>query len=305
MLNLAYLNVMERKIMKKIALFSVYTSVLISLFIFQAPVFAYNVDGNLDDWGVTPESDWQPNEGIFSWVEDYTDYRHNGYVGPGYGGQPFDVEAMYATVNNGNLYVAIVTGMPPVGSGPMYSANDTPHSSPYYYPGDIGFDFNGDGFFEYGLETTGRSDNTLDGYAQNGQYSYNPQLVGDVYSVKNSNGWNKGIALSDYTPTELNYRQIASLEKLYKATIMYIQTANPLKYVIETSIPLDIFNPVYGVDWTIHWTMTCGNDIGDLIVNFNAPSDSDSVPEPFSIFILATGLFGIFVRGKFGSKSNN
>jgi len=276
---------------------SIYKLAVVSalfIFVLHENLYSFDVDGNLSDWGVTPGSDFQPNAGIFSWVEDFTDYSNSGYVGPGYGGQPFDIEAMYASINNGNLYVAIVAGMPPYGSGPKYSANETPRSSPYYYPGDIGFDLDGDGFFEFGLETTGRSDNTLDGYAGNGEYSYNSQLKGNLYRINNTAGWNKGLDLSGFTPAEINYRQPLSLELLYNTTVIYIQTADPSRYVIETSVPLSILNPVYNIDWTIHWTLTCGNDIANLIVNFSVAENT--VPEPMSAFILAIGLMGNIAR---------
>ena len=72
------------------------------------------VNGNLSDWGVTPGSQWHNSIGAFEWIEPQV--GNDGYVGPGYGGQRFNVEAMYAHADSNYLYYAIVTGFPEAGT---------------------------------------------------------------------------------------------------------------------------------------------------------------------------------------------
>jgi len=67
-------------------------------------------DGDLSEWGVTPATDWTNDVGAVEWIEP--EVGSHGYVGPGVGGQQFNVEAAYATADCQYLYYAIVTGFP-------------------------------------------------------------------------------------------------------------------------------------------------------------------------------------------------
>jgi hypothetical protein len=109
----------------------------------------------LANWGVDPYTgQWSPNParlgGIRYWsmsaVEDdvnrstQLDGGHNyGYVGPGYGGQPFDAEAMYVALDARYLYLGVITGTPPsytYNGQQNYGAPD-PWRSRGYLAGDI------------------------------------------------------------------------------------------------------------------------------------------------------------------------
>ena len=92
-----------KKVLGTIGLVLVFSSV--SLADFAA-------DGGLADWGVTPGSDWHNDVGANEWIEP--EIGPNGYVGPGYGGQTYNVEAVYARADCTYLYYAIVTGFPHV-----------------------------------------------------------------------------------------------------------------------------------------------------------------------------------------------
>jgi hypothetical protein len=117
-----------------------------------------SVDGSLSDWGVTPGADYTPYAGVSSWIEPAI--GSNGYVGPGYGGQTFNVEAMYSTIANNYLCFAVITGLPPQGA---YGWNNNLYQ--HFYPGDILIDFSPlyipssnpsvpTGNFDYAVETT-------------------------------------------------------------------------------------------------------------------------------------------------------
>jgi len=130
------------------------------------------VNGDISDWvqnassiytGANPtDGAFSAKTGVLSWIEDGCS-GSQGYVGPGYGGQNFDMEAMYAyydsTGSKPGLYVAIVTGFDP--DGVKYWGN----VNPTYLPGDIFFDFGGNGSWDMAVET---SPGGTQGYAYTG-----------------------------------------------------------------------------------------------------------------------------------------
>ena len=223
--------------------------------ILSNPAFAYIIDGSLADWGVTPgaygSSQWIPNSGIFYAIED-NDPGVN-YVGPGYGGQPYDAEAIYIDFDSTNLYFSVVTGFP--GSG-----------TDKYQPGDIALDFDGDGFYEYGIDTTG--DETT---------------KGTLYSVSE---WGTGIDIwgGVGAPTEI----ITGLEKFNPSDTSLVYNNKYYSdydhYVIEGYMPISAF----GNDWNpsnfkAHWSMTCANDYIEVTVT----------PEPATLTLFGVGLLGL------------
>ncbi len=91
----------------------------------------------LADWGVSYDS-WNPTGFTGSHVNYYTEdwtpeTNENGWLDPGYGGDLFDVEAMYFGIDDENYYFAVVTGFGPEGRD-------------WYRPGDLFVDFGQDGY---------------------------------------------------------------------------------------------------------------------------------------------------------------
>ncbi|HQT31612.1 MAG TPA: hypothetical protein PLE48_13645 [Thiobacillus sp.] len=68
---------------------------------------AYTIDANLADWGLQRNGnagDWTPHALAKAWtVEDQTGGR-GAYLTPGYGGQAYDVEALYVDYDASYLY---------------------------------------------------------------------------------------------------------------------------------------------------------------------------------------------------------
>jgi hypothetical protein len=224
-------------------------------------VYALNitVDGNVSDWGITVAnnngSNWTPFAGVtYSEGEDqFDDTSNNGQVFPGYGGQDYDAEGLYATYDDDYLYILVVTGHRPEGH--------------QYVPGDIAIAFENDiTTAEFGIETTGTN-------------------AGGLYSVST---WGHGLPnwSGSADPTEIVGGTLVGTNAL-----LYHQIDGADQhYAIETAIALDQFGDFWqnGGTFDLHWTMTCGNDAVDI-----DPVIISTVPEPGTLLLLGAGLLGI------------
>ena len=198
---------------------------------------AYNfvIDGYLGDWGVTPggfnSSDWTPDDGILSKVED----QNTAYLNPGWGGQGYDAEAIYAAKEGNMGYLSIVTGMRPEGLS--------------WLPGDIFFNFGPNS--TYGIKTIGPD-------------------AGKMY--KNPS-WNTSPYWGGITdPTSMIAGSGTYLGTLNNFVYAYTYPdAIDYHYVMEMAVPIDYFGDDFELGGTVHWTETCGNDAIDLMIPAHIP----------------------------------
>jgi hypothetical protein len=238
---------------------------LVAIFTACDAYAAITVNGDLSDWGVTPgaygASSWAPTNGAIYTVEDQQGGPTT-YLTPGYGGQRYDAEAMYATREGGFAYLAIVTGFPDTGYG-------------VHIPGDIAIDFGFTGTYSYGIKTYGANKGKM--YKNLSSSSWANGLwsgVGDPTYIKSG--------LGDYVgDVDLDY-----IHSYYDTT--GLDPSND-HYVIEVGIPESYFPSDWTTGGKIHWTMSCSNDAIDL----NVPR----TPEPATMSLLGLGLFG-FLRFK-------
>lgn len=244
------------------------------------------VDGNFSDWGISNNgtaAGWKPTSGIFYTVEDQ-DNSNSGYLSPGWGGQAYDAEALYATWSthaNGQTYldIALITGHDP---------STVTNGSTSFGRGDFAIDFGRDGSWDYGILTADRS-TTLH--------------QGDVVATTNAD-WAKGLwtAPGVYDPAHSQYITAvktgtdvgdAALAISTVFTNMGVLGGNHWFYELE--IPVTAF----GQHWTssgpteaftLEWTMLCSNDIITL--------DPSRVPEPATAALLlgALGVLGAVRR---------
>ncbi len=185
----------------------------------------------LGSWGVS-YGNWDVDANakeldyINYYVEDYVG-SSNGQVGPGWGGDAYDVEAMYYGLDNSYAYFAVVTGFP---LGGRAWNND------YYLPGDIAIDLNCDGKYEYGIDVDNNG-NLLSG-------NLNWQLT-QIRWGGVSDPWRVSAYDNSQTIAEFSYGSFDG------------------RYAIEAKIARSQLTNELG-PYHIHWTMQCGNDAGDL-----------------------------------------
>jgi len=246
----------------------------------------FTADGSLTEWGVSlaglpanpgnaafvPSSTPGGVDGFSYAVEDGTSGSW-GYVGPGYGGQNYDWEAMYVTYDSSNVYVAIVTGTDQAG---QYAWS----TSQRHYPGDIFVDFGDDGSWELAIET---------GHAG---------TAGAMYSGPGT-WWTNPTDYPSSAPSEINYGTSPTLQG--NASFFYSNAvtgddnllAGTSTFGDHNVIELSFARNNGSGDWlagcdsfTVHWTQDCGNDLAR--VNVDMP-----VPEPGTVVMVGSVLAGL------------
>lgn len=246
---------------------------LVVLGLAAAPAAARTItidDQSCADWGIKPgpweSSDWVPFADVQGTQDNSDDYRPGtagGRVGPGWGGQTFDAEAIYFTRDADYAYFAVVTGFPATG-----------HDG--HKPGDIAIDLGCDGTWDFGIETRGDNDHPL----------------GALYEVTE---WERTTSFPQSSPFEIK----SGVRKWTPdfPSFTYSSIGNE-HYLIETAVPIGAFGmaePLDGQgpatrDFAAHWTMTCGNDEVNMNATFPSYHETPEIPEPMTCTLLGSGL---------------
>lgn len=235
----------------------------LSLLVFSLPASAYTIDANLADWGVSRTgnaNDWTPNAQTKAWIAEDQTGGLGTRLTPGYGGQAYDVEALYADYDSQYLYLALITGHNPL----------TSNSGGSFAPGDFAIDFGRNGSYEFGIETTGSNGNTQ----------------GGVYAV---NQWGAGLwGGANEGPTSILTGELLGLGDVTYTTSgianMGVHAADK-HFFYEARIPVVLFGAYWGGDpFAVDWTMNCAND------SLSIESVPAAVPEPGTLVLFPLGL---------------
>ncbi len=213
-----------------------------------------------------------------------------GYVGPGYGGQPFDAEASYFAFDDSHVYIGVITGTPPsyqVGSNTYYGAPD-PWATRSYPAGDLFLGLNtAAGTYNYAVKVrqtaypglavkgTALTTSSVTDFSQSNPY----QVSG---GVTDSLGPADGLVFDygAFDPGQGRYTYHAK----YGDTLLWDH------YAIEAMIPIEFFGDLpWDMTYQLHWTQKCGNDN----VRQSGTTPDRPVPEPATLILVGSGLLGL------------
>lgn len=252
---------------------------------------AYTIDGYIDDWGINL---FAPGADVIGYLDDQIpsggldidyiasddadgsqEWWWNLIPGGSYYNY-YDTEAIYFDNDLEFAYVAVVQGMPEAG-------HDIPGSTyPLFLPGDIAIDVGRDGIYEYGVDVSEHTEGSTTQFKEASSWADWEDVYYEPHKAY-SNPWRigtGGTAIGDPIAFAYSGPQGPGSE-------------HGKHYVLEVAIPLSYLDLSSSHLLTIHWTQQCGNNV------LNLEADVNPIPEPNSLMLLVTGLFGL---GGFGLR---
>jgi hypothetical protein len=233
---------------------------------------------------------WAPSAaGVSFTSEDYV--GPNGFVGPGYGGQGYDLEALYVQTVGSNLVITGISGADlaamPVGA----SGNCPSGSACNTFPiGDFFLGTGTDANFNpvVGIEVTGQR-YIMDAHGYTVGWT-SPLTAGSVVDVNGADlvngGFDRGLSAWSYvgSPSQISAAGYTGASAARTGAVTW-ETING-HAAFQATVDTQFLGSVIGSNYIVHWGELCGNDFLRTDV---------SVPEPNSLFLLAAGLMGALV----------
>lgn len=244
---------------------------------------------------------------IYGVAEDGPIPASGGAVDPGYGGQNFDIEALYLTyVNDGDqdqqgLYIGLFTG---------FDIDQDEQSGDWYTSGDLFFDFGARDDLDnerdrvwdlaIGLDPKNDADHFGAAYMGQGEWWSNitatPYIQSSPLEVTNwdedgtiltsgRDSWVQG----EYNTTPASSGQAQAESAGGEVKVVYrdgpedhdfVEVFLSEAFLQGRVLPNATINDGT-LDTLVHWTMSCGNDGGDAVL-----PEMPGVPEPMSMLML-------------------
>lgn len=245
-----------------------------ALLLMTVPAAAYTIDGYIDDWGVYPvndpansdrldDSSLIPTIGGISYVieNDDADWAYGAVrnnMSNFTGLEWCDIEAMYVDDDSEYIYVLLITSMP---------KNGMNWGSDHIQPGDLAFDFNDDGIFEYGVKIVQNDE-------QGGFGS-----VGAIYSEPT---W----VVLDHGSDRTDVSSIVDGSPVGSATIIYTGTGGDIASgVAVPDGPADIGLPCDTFGTTVYNRYSCGKNpsIPNEVIEIAIPKSALGMPTTANI----------------------
>jgi len=260
------------------------------------------VHADLTSWDVSPDTNVSPTGATpYNWTPGSTSYvtangpttgTYNGIdytiwdnAGPhgssvsDFGGEQFDVKAMYTRTSGSTFYVGIVTGFNPAGVGDPYTGG-----TPVAEIGDIAINPNwADNTAEYGvllpIEPAGTSGSTC--VVSGGTWDI--PLISVGFAPPADTAYETGTGTVVATNATYTYTDLG--DQYYDP----VTDTNVDTYLLEASLPLaDLtINPS-----AVSWGMSCNND------NMQVSVSPSNVPEPTSLALFSAGGVYLLAKGR-------
>lgn len=191
-----------------------------------------------------------------------------GYLGPGYGGQAFDVEYLGLSIEGSTLNFGLQTGFD--------LQNGAWSGGIHFAPGDFALDVNNDSIFDYAIDFSISGGNVTYSLLEVQAWE---DVMYPQHGIANPFQYDQGTQVGD------------TFEGGFGSGVFANNADGGTSYVLEGSFDLSLLAlHTLGDPIALQWTMACGNDYLTITGDTSAPTPT---PEPATMLLMGSGLLGL------------